>query len=98
MGRLLDYYSSDENEREDQKIRNSKPDTKPAISVPAPNANVEVFFPWNTDFKDEPTYLETVLGKEVLDVSTEQEDCQRIAQNDENLFLAEMKRRAVRKF
>ena len=57
MGRLLDYYSSEKNEREHQKIRN----TKPAISVPAPNANVEVFFPWNTDFKDEPTYLETVL-------------------------------------
>lgn len=42
MGRLLDYYSSDKNEREDLRaVRN----TKPAIAVPAPNANVEVFFP-----------------------------------------------------
>lgn len=79
--------------REIQKLR----DAKPAISVPAPNANVEIFFPWDTDFKNEPSYLETVLGKEVLDVASESEDRQQSEENERDLFLAEVKKLSVRK-
>lgn len=96
MGRLLDYYSSDESEREELRaIRN----TQPVISASVPNPSVpdEEFFPWHTDFKDEPNYLETLLGKDSLDVSSEAEDCQRIEQNEENLFLAEIKKLSVKK-
>lgn len=79
--------------REAQKLR----DAKPAIEVPAPSKNVEVFFPWDTDFKNEPSYLETVLGKEVLDVASESEDKAQIEQDENNLFLAGMRKLGARK-
>lgn len=92
MGRLLDYYSSDKTEREELRARSAKPDAKPA-----PPANVEEFFPWHTDFRDETSYLESVLGKDALDVSSEAEDRQCIEQNEENLFLSAVNKLSVRK-
>lgn len=86
--------------REQREIEESCKPKEPLEVLDAPNVRIErdSFFPWFCDFRDEePNYLQTVLGKDVLDVSSEGEDCQRMAQNDENLFLAEMKRRAVRK-
>lgn len=92
----MQIFLRSEEEREEIRLARN---TQSATSASAPSANeeTEVVFPWHTDFKEEPTYLETVLGKEVSDISTEQEDTQRVTQNEEALFLSEVRKLAVKK-
>lgn len=86
--------------REQWEVEESHKPKEPLEVLDAPNLRIErdAFFPWFCDFRDEePNYLQTVLGKDALDVSSEAEDKQRIEQDEDNLFLAEVKKLSVKR-